>query len=97
MKRFLKRLLPRAARVLLTGLCATAALGSAHAADAVRYKYGMAHDTYIPKANFVTQIPFDVVRFEDGADITLTADGMFLVNTGGLYYIHLGLDWKGQA
>ncbi|HJV70270.1 hypothetical protein [Ideonella sp.] len=62
-----------------------------------RSKYGMAADTYLPKVNVVTVLPFDVVRFEESADISLTADGMMQVNVDGLYYIHLGLDWKGQA
>jgi hypothetical protein len=57
----------------------------------------MAAETYLPKVNVVTVLPFDVVRFEESADISLTADGMMRVNVDGLYYIHLGLDWKGQA
>jgi len=66
-------------------------------ATITRSKYGMAADTFIPKVNVVTLLPFDVVRFEDAADVSLTADGMMRINVAGLYYIHLGLDWKGQA
>ncbi|MFZ5550565.1 MAG: hypothetical protein ACOZJX_17850 [Pseudomonadota bacterium] len=62
-----------------------------------RSKYGLQADFYIPKANVVTQIPLDVVRFQEGGDASLLADGMVGINTPGLYRICLGLDWKAQA
>lgn len=62
-----------------------------------RSKYGLQVDVYLPKANVVTQIPLDVVRFEEGGDASLLADGMVGINTPGLYRICLGLDWKAQA
>lgn len=62
-----------------------------------RSKYGLQADFYLPKANVVTQVPLDVVRFQEGGDTTLLADGMVGINTAGLYRICLGLDWKAQA
>lgn len=62
-----------------------------------RSKYGLRSDFYIPKANVVTQIPLDVVRFQESGDATLLADGMVGINTPGLYRVCLGLDWKAQA
>lgn len=61
-----------------------------------RDKFGLSKEFYIPKVNTVTQIPFDIVRFQEKSNVSLTADGMFLVNVPGLYYVQLGLDWKDQ-
>lgn len=61
-----------------------------------RNKFGISADFTIPKANVVTTIPFDVVRLQEGNDISLTAEGYMQVNVSGLYYVHLGLDWKAQ-
>lgn len=61
-----------------------------------RNKYALSKEFYIPRANVVTQIPFDLVRFEEGAFCNLLANGMVQVNETGLYRVCLGLDWKAQ-
>lgn len=90
-------------RNLLLGVAAAGmAAGSAHAqpvtanASITRARYGLSKDFYIPKVNFVTQVPLDLVRFQEAGDTSLLPDGMVRINTAGLYRICLGLDWKAQ-
>jgi hypothetical protein len=96
MDEFLRR------NLLLGAAAAGMTVGSAHArsgpqaASITRARYGLTKDFYIPKVNFVTQVPLDLVRFQEAGDTSLLPDGTVRINTAGLYRICLGLDWKAQ-
>lgn len=61
-----------------------------------RNRYALAQDFVIPQAATVTQVPLNLVRYEEGAWATLQPDGMVRIEQQGLYRVLLGLDWKAQ-
>jgi hypothetical protein len=96
MNQFLRRNLLLGSAAAGLAAVSTAAQAGAAATNITRSRYGMSKDFHIPKANFVTQIPLDVIRFEEAGDTTMLADGTIRINTKGLYRICVGLDWKAQ-
>lgn len=61
-----------------------------------RSRYTRVGDFVIPKANELTLIPMNSIRYEEGTFSTLLANGMVQVNEQGLYRVVMGLDWKAQ-
>ncbi|WP_374672905.1 hypothetical protein [Ideonella sp.] len=83
-----------AAGWLPSGAAARRLTGTAYAIP--RNRYSLSRDFFIPKLNFVTLIPMDVVRFEEAAFSSLLPDGMVRIEQTGLYRVLTCLDWKAQ-